>query len=503
MPTQASPSSKGSRIVAVVLAAIAFASIACAIETDKPTADYDMGRASRNTLEGAAFNFQIEPHEPDYGHLLRPQFHFTPVQGHMADTTGLIYYQGTYHLFHMFDRWERRRNKHKQWGHAISRDLIHWESVEAILDTERDHRPGSGCGLVDAINSSGLQSGTEKTLLVFYTDYERGTCVSFSRDAGKTWQYYEKNPVLAGADDMRDPLVFRHEPSGKWCMVRYEKKGMAFYQSDTLLEWKPTGRIDGFYECPDLFELPVKGGEGSRWVLVDGNGSYFTGSFDGRMFHPESERQRVIYGDVYATQTWKGTGAAPVQVAWMPYPLNEITQTLNWHGQMTFPCSLELRKFSDGVTRLCRVPIAALQEIRDSGRETTKGSFTVSGTENPLAGMSMEVQEIDLDLDSVDADGFILKIGPADIRYQAAGRKLSCAGVEAAVPGGGKGIHLQVLVDRSSIEVFAEDGQVTLSRVLFQFLSPDRVLSLTTVGGGSLRVKSLRVTPLKSIWPAR
>ncbi|MEK7949815.1 glycoside hydrolase family 32 protein [Luteolibacter soli] len=462
---------------------------------------FDIGRASRNTIDPSRFNYDIPPHSANYDDPLRPQFHFTPVQGHMADTTGLIFHEGTYHLFHMFDQWERRRYKHKQWGHATSRDLIHWQQVDPILDTVRDHKPGSGCGIVDFNNSSGLQQGDGKTLLVFYTDYESGTCVSFSRDAGKTWQYYEKNPVLPGADDKRDPLVIWHAPSRKWSMVRYEKKGMAFYQSDTLVDWTPTGRLEGFYECPDLFELPVEGSEGKRWVLVDGNGSYFVGQFDGRMFHPESDRQRVIYGDAYATQTWKFPDAAPVQVAWMPYPLNEITQTLNWHGQMTFPCTLALRRSGEGSIRLCREPVAALDGIRDSGREFTKRDFTVDSTGNPLKDIPMDVQEIDLNIGAVNADGFVLKIGAAQIKYLASERKLACEGVEAKVPGEGKGIHLRVLVDRPSIEIFAEDGQVTISRVLFQSLSSDRELSLAAAGAGTLDVRNLRVTPLKSIWP--
>src|SRR5947209_18735166 len=110
--------------------------------------------------------------EQHYRQPLRPQFHYTPVQGHIGDATGLIYYGGEYHLFNMYDEWSRRRLAHKRWGHAISTDLIHWEQMPPVLDTLLDNHPGSGSGVVDWNNSSGLRQGAEKTLLIFYTDYK-------------------------------------------------------------------------------------------------------------------------------------------------------------------------------------------------------------------------------------------------------------------------------------------------------------------------------------------
>jgi hypothetical protein len=112
-----------------------------------------------------------------YNQPLRPQFHYTALQGHIGDATGLFFYRGEYHLFNIFDEWSRKSSVHKRWGHAISTDLMHWTQLPPVLDTTIDHSPGSGSGIVDWNNSSGLRNGPEKTLLLFYTDYKKGSCI--------------------------------------------------------------------------------------------------------------------------------------------------------------------------------------------------------------------------------------------------------------------------------------------------------------------------------------
>ena len=304
--------------------------------------------------------------QQNYEQPLRPQFHYTPIQGHIGDATGLIYYRGEYHLFNMYDEWSRGRLAHKRWGHAVSTDLVHWEQLPAVLDTLIDNKPGSGSGVVDWNNSSGLRAGPEKALLIFYTDYQKGSCILYSRDRGRTWVRYAKNPVLAGAEDMRDPTVFWYAPANEWRMVRYEKKGFAFYKSRDLLHWTWLSRVEGYYECPDIFELPVVNRpDERRWVLIDGNGSYVLGKFDGTQFIPETRKLHAEYGEaLYATQTWKRTmeGGPAYQMAWMRYPLD---RSLTWNGQMSFPVELTLRAFPEGI-RLCRQPIDEINNLARS-----------------------------------------------------------------------------------------------------------------------------------------
>jgi fructan beta-fructosidase len=231
----------------------------------------------------------------------------------------------------MFDPWSQKRMAHKQWGHAVSTDLIHWKQLPGLLDKTLDNSPGSGSGVVDWNNGTGLRAGPDKTLIIFYTDYKLGTCVAFSHDRGRTWTRYGQNPVIGGADDARDPTVFWYSPTSEWRMVRYEKKGFAFYKSADLIHWTWLSRIDGFYECPDLIELPVTNLPGERrWVLIDGNGEYLIGAFDGTRFTSQSDSLKIEYGkSLYAGQVWKGTPA--YQVFWMRYPLEP---RLSWIHQV-------------------------------------------------------------------------------------------------------------------------------------------------------------------------
>ena len=229
----------------------------------------------------------------------RPQFHYTPIQGHTGDATGLIYYKGEFHLFYMYDPWSMGRREHKNWGHAVSTDCLHWQELPPILDTLIDHKPGSGSGVVDWNDSSGLRRGTEKNLVIFYTDYELGTCITYSNDKGRTWVRHQLNPILPGTEDIRDPTVFWYPPANSWRMVRYELSGFAFYSSQNLFDWTHLSRLDGFYECPDLCRLPVDGDRSEmKWVLIDGDGTYYVGEFDGTRFLPQSEKLQVNYGKI-------------------------------------------------------------------------------------------------------------------------------------------------------------------------------------------------------------
>lgn len=471
-----------------------------------PLPKFDIKRASSGTIDNARFDYSLSEAklagQLHYRQPLRPQFHYTPIQGHIGDATGLIEYQGQYHLFYMFDHGELRRDKHKRWGHAVSSDLIHWKQLPAILDTQRDHHPGSGCGVVDWGNTSGLRQGSEETLMVFYTDYALGTCMAFSRDAGQTWAYFDKNPVLADAQEKRDPLIFWHQPTGKWCMIRYENRGFAFYHSSDLIRWTYLSRSEGYYECPDLLELPVENKPGqTHWVLIDGDGTYFLGRFDGNSFTRESERLKVSYGEIYATQTWrkpKTSSGRPIQVAWTTYPNNEWTQSLTWNGQLSFPCELRLCEV-DGQVRLHREPIQALGKLYD-GRRVVLHDVAATGASNPLKDCSLETCEVILAIKSVDGDGFRLTLGPATIHYDASKRTIECLGKKAVLPGTGKGLHLRVLVDRSSLDLFADHGLVALTRVCFPLGSDDKNMAVVPCAGGRVTVETLEVNYLKSMW---
>ncbi len=267
-----------------------------------------------------------------------------------------------------------------------------------------DHRPGSGSGIIDWNNSSGLRRGIEKTLIVFYTDYVLGTCIAYSNDKGRTWVRHKLNPLLEGTEDIRDPYVFWYKPANAWRMVRYEKKGFAFYESLDLLKWSYLSRLDGFYECPDLFQLFVDGDPNhSKWVLVDGDGTYLIGAFDGTNFESETEKLRVNYGRGYATQSWKHTfeGDGPViQLAFVGY-IRE--PRLTWIGQLSFPCELTLRNSADGI-RLFRYPLHLIKNLYQEQRIWRE--MTVSPGQNEFIDLEGDALDIDAEIEVAGARGF-------------------------------------------------------------------------------------------------
>lgn len=444
--------------------------------------------------------YDIDPQDAalnqHYEQPYRPQFHYTPMQGIIGDATGLIFYQGEYHLFYMSDKWERRKNRHKCWGHALSRDLLHWEEMPSILDATLDNHPGSGSGIVDWNNTLGLQKGDQKTLAVFYTDYVKGSCIAYSTDAGRTWTRHPRNPALAGVKDIRDPYVFWHAPAGEWRMVRYENKGFAFHGSTNLLDWQPLSRIENFYECPDLFELPAPGGE-RKWVLMDAEGAYHLGAFDGRQFVPETKKLRTEHGKAfYAQQTWKvpaAEGARVIQMAFLRYPKEP---RLTWFDQMSFPCELTLRQTADGL-RVCREPIAALATLQ-TNRQTMR-DLTIGPGQNPLAGLRGDTLDLRLEAEFAGASSFTLNVRGEAIRYAAHDHHLNVSNLTAMVHPATARVQLQVLVDRSSLEVFADHGGASISKTVF-YPATNQTYSLT-VPDGSMRIVSLEVNHLKSVWP--
>ncbi|HEY3899249.1 MAG TPA: glycoside hydrolase family 32 protein [Chthoniobacter sp.] len=494
-------------LAAVVSACLALAAALHGQHTEKTNDD-------KNAPDPA---LDISPEEAaanqNYQQPYRPQFHYTPIQGFVGDATGLIYSDGTYHLFYMSDKWERRKNRHKCWGHATSRDLLHWTEEASILDPVLDHKPGSGSGIVDADNVLGLAQGNGKTLAVFYTDYQTGSCIIYSVDGGKMWIRHPRNPVLPriGKQD-RDPTVFWYGPAREWRMVRHSepfdgiagKTGFAFFASTNLLDWKYLSEVDGYNECPDIFELPVDGNSNDRkWVLMDAGYNYRVGQFDGTRFVSESEKLKADAAAsryLYAPQTWKRsrTGDLPLQqMGFMSYPKKpaEMPTRLTWQNQMAFPVELSLKRFPAGI-RLCREPIPAIQKLYEDSKSWD--AFTLKPGDNPLANLQGEQLDIRAEFDLAGASAINLNIRGQTLHYSVPEAVVSLAGTKAAVSLAENHLRLRVLVDRSSIEVFANGGQVSISRVFF-FDPAEKHFSLTCEGG-DLKVTSLTISHVGSIW---
>ncbi len=265
---------------------------------------------------------------PTYREPWRPQFHFTPADTWMNDPNGMFFYDGEYHLFYQSNPFGNRWG-HMSWGHAVSRDLTHWEHLPLALAEENGVMIFSGSAVVDWKNTSGFGRDGRPPLVAIYTGHYttrplQNQQLAYSNDRGRTWTKFAGNPVLdIGATDFRDPKVFWHEPTGRWVMaVSWPlQRKIRFYSSPDLKSWThlsdfgPAGSTSGIWECPDLFPVTVAGrAHESHWVLVVNVGSgapaggsgtqYFVGEFDGTRFVPDErstprpEREFVPEGRV-------------------------------------------------------------------------------------------------------------------------------------------------------------------------------------------------------------
>ena len=206
---------------------------------------------------------QIAGQDSMYHEKSRPQLHYSQRRGWNNDPNGMVWYDGEYHLFYQHNPYEREwENMH--WGHAVSRDLIHWEELNEALYPDHNGTAFSGSAVVDYENTSGFGSKDNPAMVAIYTgaSAKQVQCIAYSLDKGRTWTKYEKNPVIDSGKlwntvDTRDPKVFWYGPNKEWVMILNERDGHSIYTSADLKEWKYESHVTGFWECPELFELPV------------------------------------------------------------------------------------------------------------------------------------------------------------------------------------------------------------------------------------------------------
>ncbi len=348
-------------------------------------------------MAAAIFTSPSFAQETSYDQPWRPQYHFTPPQNFMNDPNGTVYYQGEYHLFYQYNP-EGNVWGHMHWGHAVSRDMVHWQNLPIALREE----PGkymafSGSAVVDRENSSGLCRNPDPSdhscLIAIYTADSKGherQNLAFSNDRGRTWTNYPGNPVAdLGVRDFRDPNVFWYEPQHKWVMIAVlaNEKSVVILDSPDLKNWTrrstfgPAGETTGVWECPDLFELAVEGTKEKKWVLIVSRSTgapfggtdvrYIVGKFDGTTFTsevPDSPELWADWGkDFYAANTWNDAPVSPGQRVWIGWFSNwqyaNAEPSVLWRGAQTIPRTLSLRRYSDGL-HLVQKPVTQLESLR-------------------------------------------------------------------------------------------------------------------------------------------
>jgi sucrose-6-phosphate hydrolase SacC (GH32 family) len=394
------------------------------------------------------------------------------------------------------------------WGHAVSADMIHWRQLADAIHMDELGTIFSGSGVVDQQNTTGWQTDEHKPIVAIYTS-AGGTSaqsreqpftqsIAYSTDRGRTFITYEGNPVLEHMEGgNRDPKVIWHEPTEQWVMVLYlERPRFAFFGSPDLKTWTKLSELeipDG-HECPDLFELPVDGDpENTRWVVWEAAGRYLIGQFHGREFTPESELLPSCFGaNDYAAQTFSDVpdeDGRRIQIAWMrggQYPGMPFNQ------QMTVPRVLTLRTTTDGI-RLFIEPVEELKILR--GREHRRADWVLNETPVALDGVAGELFDIEAVFELGQAETIGLDVRGHRIEYSVAGRELSALGRKAPLEPEDGRIVLRILVDRTSVEVFANEGRVQMANC---FLPDDDQRDLKVFAtGGPAKAASVAVWELR------
>ena len=358
----------------------------------------------------------------------RPSYHFTPLYGWMNDPNGMVYKDGEYHLYFQYNPYGSKwGNMH--WGHAVSRDLIHWEHLDPAIARDPVGHIFSGSSVVDKKNTAGFG---KDAIIAIYTNnsvnHDEVQCIAYSNDNGRTFTKYEGNPVLTpfdGLKDFRDPKVFWYEKDKCWFMIVSADKETRFYKSKNLKKWdyvsafgKGLGQQPCQYECPDFFQLPVNGDEkNKKWVMTmninpgcwfGGSATeYFVGDFDGKNFTcPDANDVKWLdWGkDHYATVTFSNTGSRVLAITWMSnWQYANLTPFKQNRGANGLPRELKLYE-KNGKYYISEDVAPEALALRKSTKEL--GSQTVEG-EKAFAGATSGMEgafEIEADV-TADANG--------------------------------------------------------------------------------------------------
>ena len=474
-----------------------------------------LGRTAQVVVDGAPPGVRemiessdtIRNLQPLYDEALRPQFHFSQMRGWNNDVNGLFYHQGTYHFF-----WQCNpagcTPSAPYWGYATSHDLVHWtEQPHAIRSgggkvgnrhpAMADGGCWSGSGIVDTHNTAGWQQGDAQTMVLAFTDFNFGESLAYSTDRGKTWRFYEGNPVVRHRG--RDPKLVWYEPGKHWVMAVYDENkeqnvSIAFYTSKDLKAWTRESIIAVYNECPELFELPVDGNPAHRkWVTFDGSANYAVGNFNGRQFTPDSlARHRDHYGSYYASQCFSGApDGRVVQIGWakgveMPgMPFNQA---------FSLPAELTLRTTKDGI-RLCACPIREIEQLRRPNPKTVRNQALTAASPAVELEARDQLYDIVVALKQGSAKRAVLAFGTDRVTYDFVARRLDEMPLE---PDNGT-VAFRVLVDRPMYEVVGGQGACYKTSARADQGKQLGTISLTA-DGGELTVESIEVHEMRSIW---
>lgn len=485
-------------------------------------------------------NVTIEQH--------RPLFHFTPPKMWMNDPNGMVYYKGEYHLFyqHFPDSavWGPMH-----WGHAVSKDLMHWQHLPIALYPDSLGYIFSGSAVVDENNTSGFQKGDEKPLVAIFTYHNianekakrvdvESQGIAYSNDKGRTWTKYANNPVAknAGERDFRDPKVIWHTASKQWIMTLAVGNHVEFRASKNLKDWSKVGEFGknagahgGVWECPDLFPLKIEGTAVEKWILIVnmnpgapnfGSGTqYFVGTFDGTTFKNDNAPEETLwvdYGrDNYAGVTWfNAPNNRRLFLGWMSdWSYANKVPTTTWRSANTIPRELSLKNTANGA-RLFQVPVKELEILRGTTTELKGQTLTQSLDLN--ASSKCHELLLNFDLTKTNAKDFGVELSNAKgekvlIGYETETKRFYIDRSNSGKKDFEKGfagkhyaqreetntiLKMNLVIDVASVELFTDDGAMAMTDIFFPTEDFNKITLFSNggntqlIGGKTWEIKS-------------
>lgn len=473
----------------------------------------------------------------------RPAFHHTPVYGWMNDPNGMFYKDGVWHLYYQWNPYGSKW-QNMTWGHSSSTDLINWQHHPAAIEPDGLGTVFSGSCAIDKDDTAGFGSDA---VIALYTSAAASQVQSLahSNDNGNTFEIYPGNPVITLESEARDPNMFWNEATGEWNLVLAHalEHEMLVFTSPDMKQWtlqsafgKGLGAQGGVWECPDLFELAVDGSDQKKWVLIcninpggpfGGSATqYFIGEFDGKTFTPDRDADGNVptkwmdYGkDHYATVSWSN---APdnrrTVIGWMSnWQYAAEVPTMQYRSANTLPREIGLFRASDGEIYTSCTPSPEIGALRGNAsvkkRSFTAGkksrTFALPEANGGICEITLEITPkkgvpVNLTLANEAGNKVEMVYNPAEStfsfdRYQSGQTDFSqdfpAITTAPAFTDGGN-LRLRIFIDRSSIEVFEQNGRFAMTNLVFPE-SPYTTLSVNAPAGNA-RIENLAIYPLRT-----
>ena len=502
------------------LAVLALMTVACG------DTDYNLVYEEPEHKEGESIEIGKTAEDDDtwYREPMRPQIHFTPAKNWINDPNGMVYVDGTWHLYYQYNPYGHDWGN-MSWGHATSTDLFHWKEQPVAIEPDALGYIYSGSAVLDKDNTAGFGANAIVAMYTAHGAHEQ-QCIAYSTDGGMTFTKYEGNPVIKNTThgDYRDPKVIWDDVTASWyCIFALGGEHTAqIWKSADLKKWTQCSTFSasqwqgcnrGVWECTDLFPTTYKGER--KWVLtvnvsdggpVLGSGTmYFVGNFDGRRFTPDRYSYPLWedHGmDDYASVTWSNTGDRLVCIGWMnnqaysgAYPVSP------WRSCMTLPREMVLEEFN-GQPLLKTTIVKEIEQIADawqtvdSRQMDVKDAYQLNVTVDLSADCDILLanrhgEQYTLHIDAARGD-IVINRGDKTGLTDFSGN-FPITSMRSSLYTDRQQVTLCIYVDQSNVEVTTDDGSVIMSTLVF----PKSLYDQVVISG---QQANAQVRNLRRVW---